>query len=234
MIPIADALSMFFDPADVFEVRAFDCGRTGRKLAGFMRAADLPRLGPALYRHAETAGAVYFTPQRLDPAVLGRCRHADALAEVGGRVKLTHDADVIERRYLLIDVDPVKPSPKVSATDVEKSAARDVAEAVRDYLGGQRWAAPLVIDSGNGWHLYYRLAEPLPGGAADSLTDPMAVVLRSLKARYDTPAATIDGTVFNASRIMKVPGTWARKGKDTPDRPHRPCTVQEVPNDWRA
>jgi hypothetical protein len=233
---IAEGLSLFFRPDDVLEVRALDVGRPGRKVAGFMEARRVGEMAGEIARVGQKASGVYFTPHRVDPSVLKRCKHA--LVEVSkkdgeARPKLTGDTDVTARRYLLIGVDPTRPA-KVSATDAEKSAAAAVADAVRSYLAGHRWRAPLVVDSGNGFHLYYRLPELLPGGPADSQTDPAAVLLRVLKARFDTEAASIDGTVFNPSRIMKVPGTVARKGEPTPDRPHRPCTVLEVPGDWRT
>jgi hypothetical protein len=39
----------------------------------------------------------------------------------------------------------------------------------------------------------------------------------------------IDQTVYNPARICKVPGTWARKGDDIPERPHRQSRLVEVP-----
>ena len=43
----------------------------------------------------------------------------------------------------------------------------------------------------------------------------------------------VDRKVFNASRIVKLYGTLARKGDSTPDRPHRRAAVLEVPTDLR-
>ncbi len=236
---IAESLPLFFAPDDVLEVRILDAGRPGRKVAGYMLARNIPTMAPRIAEAGADAGGVYFTPQRLDPVVLNRCRHA--LVEVTRdrdaeetRPRLTRDADVLERRYLLIDIDPVRPAThrKDSATDGEKEAAFEVAKSVRDCLCKYGIPAPIVVDSGNGYHLYFRLVNPLPGGEADATTDPFAVLLRTLKGTFDTPAAAIDGTVFNASRIMKVPGTVARKGTPTPERPHRQSKLLEVPSDW--
>jgi hypothetical protein len=54
-------------------------------------------------------------------------------------------------------------------------------------------------------------------------------VLLALAQRFDTDAVKIDRAVFNASRICKVPGTVARKGDNTKDRPHRRARLLEVP-----
>jgi hypothetical protein len=189
---------------------------------------------------AKKASGVFFTPQRLAPALLSRARNHIAEPwkdQQSLPFKLSNDGDILARRFLIIDVDPVKPKEfkAHSATDAEKEAAAELVANVRSYLARMGWPAPLVVDSGNGFHLYYRLEHALPGGVvADSLADPVAALLRCLKAKFDTPHAGIDPVTFNPSRIMKVPGTPAKKGEPTADRPHRTSAVLEVPSDWRS
>jgi hypothetical protein len=236
---IAEWLSLFFGPEDVFEVRALDVGQPGRKSAGWFLGASVERAAEKIADIAQQAGGVYFTPNPASRDCYKRAAgclvpvYRDKKTEQS-KPRLTHDDDITARRYLLIDVDPIRPAAfkKHSATDAEKAAAGAIAANVREYLAAAQWPTPLVIDSGNGVHLYYRLTTPLPGGSADSLTDPLAVLLRCLKSKFDTDAAEIDPAVFNASRIMKVPGTPARKGPPTTDRPHRISQVIEVPGDW--
>lgn len=238
---IADALALFLSPDDVVEIRAFDVKRPGRVVAGFVRA-DRVRAQSGMIAHIadHAAGGCYFTPQQLAPAVFDRTKNM--IVETKKRKgetfpRLTHDEDVTARRFLLVDVDPVRADgfDKESATNGEKEAALDVANAVRADLAEHGWADPLVVDSGNGYHLYYRLPEPLPGGdVADPLRDPLALALHALDAQFGTDAARLDLRVFNASRIMKVPGTAARKGTHTADRPHRMSSVLSVPNGWTA
>jgi hypothetical protein len=230
---IAAALSLFFAPDDVFEVRALDHGGPGKKSAGWFLGRQADRAAAKVAQAAADSWGVYFTPNPSSRDCYRRC--AGMLRPAF--FPLTADADVPARRFLLIDVDPIRPAEfkKDSATDAEKAAAGEVADQVRDFLGLRRWPAPLVVDSGNGVHLYYRLPEPLAGGdVADSTTDPLACLLTVFKARFDTAAAEIDTTVFNASRIMKVPGTPARKGPGTAGRPHRMSRVVEVPDGWQS
>ena len=59
-------------------------------------------------------------------------------------------------------------------------------------------------------------------------------LLHALARRHDTSAARIDTSVFNPSRIAKLPGTWSRKGDPLPDRPHRLCRVVAVPDEYRV
>jgi hypothetical protein len=45
--------------------------------------------------------------------------------------------------------------------------------------------------------------------------------LQAIAKQFDGPDAHVDTSVFNAARIIKVLGSWARKGDSTDDRPHR-------------
>lgn len=228
---IAGALSLFFGPDDVFEVRALDHGGRGKKSAGWFKGSMIDQAAALVARIASAADGVYFTPNPSSEECFKRCAGMIRPAFF----KLTADADVPTRRWLIIDVDPIRAEgfKKDSATDEEKAGAVEVADRVRGFLAGERWPAPLVMDSGNGVHLYYRLPEAQPGGpVADSAADPLATLLLLLKATFGNDAAEIDTTVYNSSRIMKVPGTWSRKGPGSPDRPHRQSAVLEVPNEW--
>lgn len=233
--PIADAIAaalpLFFRPGDTFEVRFLNVGEPGRVHAGWLTVADLPAAARSIARLAARAEGTYFTPNPVRRPAWAADVPPDAFPMVSaGRGKpAATDADVSERRWLIVDIDPVRPSG-VCATDDEKAAAWTVAENVRAGLAAAGRRPVAVADSGNGFHLYYRLTPPLPGGTAPG-DDPLARTLKMLAHRFDTAAAQVDATVFNASRIMKVPGTWAKKGANTPARPHRPSRILEAAPD---
>jgi hypothetical protein len=126
------------------------------------------------------------------------------------------------RRWLLVDVDPIRDS-LISATDVEKALAKETALAVREHLRGLGWPEPVLGDSGNGYHLLYRVDLPADDGGL------VERILKALAARLDTDKVKIDQKVFNPARICKLPGTLARKGDNTPTRPHRRASLLEVP-----
>jgi hypothetical protein len=169
----------------------------------------------------QSAEGVYVTINPVNPALLARANNRLKVLKDKKPVSAT-DKDIIGRRWLPIDIDPVRPSG-ISATETEKATARNFIDGVRKDLRGRGWPDPLLVDSGNGFHLWYRIDFP---------TDDNGVVERAIKAlaaRHDTPNAKLDTSVFNPSRIMKLPGTWARKGDSLPDRPHRMSRVLEVP-----
>jgi hypothetical protein len=210
-------------PDQVVELRALGVQRgSGRPHteAGFFDAGHLPDLAKAALALTPHAKGVYFTLNPLHHALLARRCNRTAWANEG---ELAKDKDVSARRWLLVDADPIR-DPLVSATDAEKAEAKAVALNVREHLRGRGWPDPVLSDSGNGYHLLYRVGLPAAdGGQVERL-------LRALAARFDTPRVKIDRTVFNPSRICKLPGTLARKGDHTPDRPHRRASVLEFPD----
>lgn len=122
------------------------------------------------------------------------------------------DAHIASRNWLLLDFDPPRPKD-TNSTDGEKAAAHQQAERCRDELTAIGWPAPTVIDSGNGYHLRYHINLPNDAAAHELVRS----VLRSLAGRY----SMLDVTNHNAARVAKLPGTWARKGEGTAERPHR-------------
>lgn len=132
--------------------------------------------------------------------------------ELARTLKAAADAHILCREWLLLDFDPERPAG-VGSTDAEKAAAHQQAGQCRCELAEMGWPLPAVIDSGNGFHLRYRI-DLHNDAAAAALA---RAVLRQLAERYPM----LDVTNHNAARVAKLPGTWARKGEHTDERPHR-------------
>jgi P4 family phage/plasmid primase-like protien len=122
------------------------------------------------------------------------------------------DEHIDRREWLLLDFDPPRPTG-TNSTDAEKAAAHQQAGQCHDELSAMGWPAPTLIDSGNGYHLRYRISLPNDAAAHELVRS----VLRSLAGRY----GMLDVTNHNAARVAKLPGTWARKSDNTPERPQR-------------
>jgi len=84
--------------------------------------------------------------------------------------------------------------------------------------------------SGNGCYALYRVDMPNDQASTALLKD----VLGTLAARFNTDAAHIDATVYNAARIIGLVGTLKVKGDETPERPHRRSHVLSAPETIRA
>ncbi len=130
------------------------------------------------------------------------------------------DADIACRHLLLIDLDRAGVADN-SATDGEIRQAFEVADRITSWLLDAHGIEPVRVMSGNGIHLYVPLRLP-----NDKNSEALCrQLLRALALRYNTDTIKVDTSVFNAGRITKVPGTIARKGTETDERPFRMARV---------
>ena len=134
------------------------------------------------------------------------------------------NADILYRDLLLVDIDRTGETSE-PATGPELDAAKALAIQIRLYMDARGWAAPFVVMSGNGYHLYYVLEGV---GNDSSSADLIKTVLNELASKFDNATVSVDACVHNAARITKVPGTIMRKGKESALRPYR---MAEVCND---
>ncbi|MEN6341750.1 MAG: hypothetical protein ABFC89_04235 [Methanospirillum sp.] len=219
--PVLEALGLLLAPGDVAELRAL--GRDGRVASGYF---DDPAQLAAAVEPMDAAGqyrGIYVTLNPVNPALLAR-RANRVEPRLGRSDPTTADADIVRRRWLPIDVDPVRPSG-VSSTTGEHDAACATVRAIREALAAEGWPAPVVADSGNGGHLLYRV--DLPND--DDATALVKGVLAALDERFSTESAKVDTANFNAARIWKCYGTVSRKGDSTTNRPYRRSAIVARP-----
>ncbi len=191
---------------------------------GFYDTEHLTELAGAAAKLSEQGAAgVYVTLNPVRKEIHDRQKNSCGATSKGCSAS---DSDVQSRRWLLVDCDPRRDAD-TNATDAEKAAAHGVARAVREHLKLLDWPAPVEADSGNGYHLLYRIEQP----SGDS--GLVAACLKAL-AGFNTDEVGIDTSVFNPSRITKLYGTAARKGPHTLLRPHRLSRLLHVPEDLRV
>ena len=97
------ALAVLFEPGAVVELRIPHTGRT-RTVSGYFD--DMDALTRAAARWSGRARGIYVTLNPIQPALLARAHNrAIPYAET-----TTSDHEVLRRRWLPIDFDPVRPS----------------------------------------------------------------------------------------------------------------------------
>jgi hypothetical protein len=208
------AIALLLEPGQVYEIRAFGRGTT----SGYFD--DFEKLAKGAAGLSGKVPAVYIT---INPVL------RDLLARSANRLtqyarSTTNDQQIVRRRWLPIDFDPVRPAG-ISSTDAEHQAALDRARDCRQWLRSQGWPEPIFADSGNGAHLLY----PVDLTNDQASTTLMMHCFKALAFRFDDAAVTVDTGNFNAARIWKLFGTMAGKGDNLPDRPHRLARILEVP-----
>lgn len=164
---------------------------------------------------------IYFVLNEIKPECIARDQKDKIIANPKNT---TSDNDIASREWILIDIDS-KRSAGVSASDEEKEHSRQIGLKVYEYLRKTGFSTPISADSGNGYHLLYRIA-------MKNTEDNKQLIknfLNALSLLFSNEHAEIDTAVFNASRITKLYGTTARKGISTKDRPHRQSKIIKVP-----
>lgn len=216
-------LKVLHPQGSVFEIRALAVGgKDPRKDSGYFD--DPLKAAQAVIKldEEQPPRGIYVT---LNPVI------KDLLARSNNRLTdwaktMSGDVDVVTRRWLFVDLDPERPIG-ISATSSEKQAAIERAEAVREWLMSEfGFGEPVECDSGNGRYLLW----PIDLSNDEHSTALVRDVLTTISEHCGTTAVKIDTKVSNASRILRLPGTFNRKGDSTEDRPHRLAAVVQVPD----
>ncbi len=219
---IGESWDAITEPGLVYEARVLCKGRNGplglrETVSGFFN--NRQAFIEAVRRiSGDDAAGVYLTLNPVDPALFTRSPNRLA----SGPIKATRDENIIGRRRFLIDIDAAN-GPDSSATGAERAAALarrdDIHIYLQDVMG---WGpARIVTCSGNGGGLVFAI--DLPND--DQARDLIKRALQALHAQFTTPAAKVDISISNASRITRTSGTVTAKGTPTLERPWRRATA---------
>lgn len=136
----------------------------------------------------------------------------------------TSKQDIEHRWWMPIDVDCERPSG-VSSTDVEKEKAHKKARDVFRFLRENGLADPVVCDSSSGYHLLY----PIDMDNTQESEDCIKEFLEILSNVFTDESVKIDTVLHDANRILRLSGTYGRKGRSSAERPHRLAKILSVP-----
>lgn len=218
---ITAALQLFLQPGDVTEFRALGVRSNGHKLVMNGYFDDFHHLAEEAVKLSGRAEGTYFCPNAVNPALLARAANRVVLSSPDS---CTKDHEIVARRWLLVDIDAVRPRG-VSATEEEHSLALERGLQCERFLTEQGWPEPILGDSGNGCHLFYSIRLKND----ETATQLVKRVLQALAARFDDDRVKIDVSTYNASRVVKIPFTMASKGDDIATRPWRRAELLKVP-----
>ena len=227
---ISRSLGVLFKEGDTIELR---CVGHPRTISGYYRDfTKLARDAHALNTRFSPLENCYICLNPCPAELYGRRADQFAICSRGEAVK---DQDILRRRWLLVDVDPVRPSG-VSATDQQKEDAINLASQVYTWLVEQLGSKCIVCaDSGNGAHMLIHLGDLINNDETGSVCQRF---LQMLSDRFSNDQAKVDVMTHNAARICTLYGTVKRKGSDIPEQPHRMSKLVFVPDpllpvDWQ-
>ena len=134
------------------------------------------------------------------------------------------DGDILRRRWVMLDFDPVRKSG-TSSTDEQLEKACCVAKKVWEFLFHNGFYDFVGCFSGNGYHIM------LPCDmACDEDSDVLVKdFLQVISMLFSTEEVEIDTAVHNRARLTKLYGTVAHKGENTEGTPHRLSCIRHCP-----
>lgn len=138
----------------------------------------------------------------------------------------TSKQDIEHRWWLPIDVDCERPSG-VSSTDEEKAKAHKKAQDVFRFLRDNGFSTPVVCDSSSGYHILYAIDMDNAQESEDAIKE----FLEILANNFTDESVKIDTVLHDANRILRLPGTYGRKGRSTEERPHRLAKILSAPQE---
>jgi P4 family phage/plasmid primase-like protien len=213
---IRESLSVLAAPGQTVELRI--PGIQGKRTdSGYFN--DLDTLAKAAATYEGKTEGVYITVNPVQPALLARS--SNRVKEYAKQT--TSDKDVLRRRWIFIDFDPVRPAG-ISSSDDENAAALEHATACRERLS-QRGIPSVLANSGNGAHLL--IPVDLPNDEAS--TELVRKFLALVDSKFSDTKVKVDTGMVGASHLIKLYGTLACKGDNIPERPHRRSAIVDVP-----
>jgi len=151
---------------------------------------------------------IYFTLQVIDTRLLAR-----AYNKIKVLNQTTADTNVLQYRWLPIDIDPVRPAG-ISSSGEELQAALQTRKEIEAYMVQEYdFTPPLRGMSGNGGHLLFELPDL---EITEKNKEFIKAILAMLSNKFTDAKVSVDTTVFNPARIWKLYGTLARKGDEVP------------------
>jgi hypothetical protein len=165
--------------------------------------------------------AIFVQLQVLDP---------ESLNDVpkGKGVKREH---VSRYRWFVIDIDTLRPDKaKTNATEEEKEQSLLAARAVSVHLQNSGWPEPVLCDSGNGWHLVWKIDL----GNTQENYEMLESCLLALAAKFNNEHAEIDCSLAEPEQIIKLWGTMTRKGENEATRPWRRSSIVSLPKEFQV
>lgn len=215
-LEIRRTLSLLCDPhVGVVELRAWT--PDGGILSGFYNDLDELASDAASLDKAGGLEGIFVT---LNPVKASLVSRQGNTIHKAGKGELTADENIDSRRWLFIDIDPIRESG-INSTIAQHAASANKALAVREWLFEQGWPLPIFASSGNGSHLLYRIDLPNDGEAKKAIKG----ILELLSDRFSDESMEIDTSVSNASRLTRLYGTTNRKATNVDGHPQRQSQV---------
>ena len=206
---------------ELVEIRLIGSNKTG---SGYF--TDAKTLIEAIKPYTDSYNC-YFTLNTINPA----CYSREQKDKIVLRPKnTTQDAEIICRNYVLVDLDPRRPSG-VCSTKEESMKAYEKGKEVTKFLMDNGFYEPIVVFSSSGMHLYLKCA--LINNEEN--TKLIKRFLNAISMLFSDDDVDCDTSVYNAARISRLVGSYSCKGANNDaTRPQRKCRFLSIPDEIKV
>ena len=206
---------------ELVEIRLIGSNKTG---SGYF--TDAKTLIEAIKPYTDSYNC-YFTLNSINPACYGR----EQKDKIVLRPKnTTQDDEILIRNYVLIDLDPRRPSG-VCSTKEESMKAHEKGKEVTKFLMNNGFYEPIVVFSSSGIHLYLKCA--LLNNEEN--TKLVKRFLNAISMLFSDEDVDCDTSVYNAARISRLIGSYSCKGANNDaTRPQRKCRFLSIPDEIKV
>lgn len=196
---------------ELFEVRILR--EDSKVFSGYFNDVDV--FMEQLNKQSLKGANVYITLNEPNEACFSR-KQKNQFLDVKKTIPTTGDSDIFGYDWLMIDLDPKRPT-KTSSSDEELNSAKQVGNKIYKYMKELGFNDPLLAFSGNGVHLLYKVNMSV----SDENRSLMEKSLKVLDYLFSTDDVEVDKKNYNPGRVCKLYGTLAQKGANDTTRPHR-------------
>lgn len=217
---IRKAISVLKPNNQLFECRVIYNNRA--TYSGYFKGADELLKGMEGIRDFADCN-FYITLNELNSACYGRSQRGRF--EKNAKAT-TSDNDVIGYQWLMVDLDPRRPTG-TSSDEKQIEEAKAKGNKLYAFMKNLGFEEPVMGFSGNGAHLLY--AVNLNNSEGNRML--LKKSLETLNMLFADDVIDVDMKNFNPSRVCKLYGTTAQKGSNIPERPHRMSYLVRVPEE---
>ena len=221
---IRKAVELLKPDEGIFEVRII---KGFEIMSGYF--CDPSRLIENLRKQDLKQTNIYITLHELHEGCFARLQWNQFMNASRLKIPTTSDNDVTRYKFIPIDLDPVRPAG-ISSSEEELKYADELRLEIIDYMDDQDFTDYICGFSGNGYHLLYRV--DLPNNASSEKL--IKGYLNRLDDVFSNDHCHVDITNYNPSRIFKLYGTLAQKGRHTENRPHRMSEILFTSEKYRG
>lgn len=208
---IRKTIALMKPNGELFEIRILR--EDSKVFSGYFNDVDI--FMDELNKQSLQGANVYITLNEPNEACFSR-KQKNQFLDVKKTIPTTGDSDIFGYDWLMIDLDPKRPT-KTSSSDEELNSAKQVGNKIYKYMKELGFNDPLLAFSGNGVHLLYKVNMSV----SDENRSLMEKSLKVLDYLFSTDDVEVDKKNYNPGRVCKLYGTLAQKGANDTTRPHR-------------